>query len=76
MTAALAALGLIPAAMSKAIGSESQRPIAVVIVGGTVSAAVLTLFVMPVMYRVLMPVMRRWGGLGAPDEPPAAQHPA
>lgn len=63
MTAALAALGLIPAAMSKAIGSEMQRPMAVVIVGGTVSAALLTLIVMPVMYRALLPVFRKMGGL-------------
>jgi len=51
MTAALAALGLVPAAMSHAIGSEVQRPIAVVIVGGTLSACVLTLIVLPVIYR-------------------------
>lgn len=50
MTAALAALGLVPAAMSHAIGSEVQRPIAVVIVGGTLSACALTLVVLPVMY--------------------------
>ena len=52
MTAALAALGLVPAAMSHAIGSEVQRPIAVVIVGGTLSACALTLIVLPVMYRL------------------------
>ena len=52
MTAALAALGLVPAAMSHAIGSEVQRPIAVVIVGGTLSACGLTLVVLPVMYRL------------------------
>ncbi len=51
MTATLAALGLVPAAMSRAIGSEVQRPIAVVIVGGTLSACALTLIVLPVMYR-------------------------
>jgi heavy metal efflux system protein len=51
MTAALAALGLVPAAVSRAMGAETQRPIAVVIVGGTVSAAILTLVVLPVMYR-------------------------
>jgi cobalt-zinc-cadmium resistance protein CzcA len=50
MTGALAALGLVPAATSRAMGSETQRPIAVVIVGGTLSAALLTLFVLPVMY--------------------------
>ncbi len=51
MTAALAAFGLVPAALSKAMGAETQRPIAVVIVGGTVSAALLTLIVLPVTYR-------------------------
>jgi cobalt-zinc-cadmium resistance protein CzcA len=50
MTGALAALGLVPAAISRAMGSETQRPIAVVIVGGTLSAALLTLVVLPVMY--------------------------
>lgn len=53
MTAALAALGLVPAAMSRGIGSETQRPIAVVIVAGTVSACLLTLVVLPVSYRLL-----------------------
>jgi cobalt-zinc-cadmium resistance protein CzcA len=50
MTALLAALGLLPAAVSHAIGSETQRPIAVVVVGGTISAAALTLIVLPVSY--------------------------
>jgi cobalt-zinc-cadmium resistance protein CzcA len=50
MTALLASLGLLPAAMSHAIGSETQRPIAVVVVGGTISAAALTLIVLPVSY--------------------------
>jgi len=59
MTACLAALGLVPAAMSRAIGSETQRPIAVVIVGGTISAAVLTLLVLPVMYDLLGQVRDR-----------------
>jgi cobalt-zinc-cadmium resistance protein CzcA len=50
MTALLASLGLLPAAMSHAIGSETQRPIAVVVVSGTISAALLTLIVLPVSY--------------------------
>jgi hypothetical protein len=50
MTALLASLGLLPAALSHAIGSETQRPIAVVVVGGTISAALLTLIVLPVTY--------------------------
>jgi heavy metal efflux system protein len=48
MTSFLAALGLVPAALSHAIGSETQRPIAVVVVAGTMSAAALTLVVLPV----------------------------
>ncbi|MFT3698467.1 MAG: CusA/CzcA family heavy metal efflux RND transporter [Kofleriaceae bacterium] len=50
MTALLASLGLLPAAMSHAIGSETQRPIAMVVVSGTLSAALLTLIVLPVSY--------------------------
>jgi cobalt-zinc-cadmium resistance protein CzcA len=60
MTAALAAFGLVPAALSKAMGAETQRPIAVVIVGGTVSAALLTLIVLPVAYRVMFALRARW----------------
>jgi len=40
----------LPAAMSHAIGSETQRPIAMVVVSGTISAALLTLVVLPVSY--------------------------
>lgn len=50
MTALLASLGLLPAAMSHAIGSETQRPIAVVVVGGTITAAMLALVVLPVTF--------------------------
>jgi cobalt-zinc-cadmium resistance protein CzcA len=53
MTASLAALGLVPAAISRGIGSETQRPLAVVIVCGTLSACALTLVLLPVMYQVL-----------------------
>jgi cobalt-zinc-cadmium resistance protein CzcA len=52
MTAALAALGLIPAALSHGIGSETQRPLAVVIVFGTLSACGFTLVLLPVVYRL------------------------
>lgn len=52
MTAFLASLGLLPAALSHAIGSETQRPIAVVVVAGTVSAALVTLVVLPVTYAL------------------------
>lgn len=52
MTAMLAMLGLLPMALSHGIGSETQKPLAVVIIGGLVSATVLTLIVLPVLYLV------------------------
>jgi len=60
MTATLAALGLAPAAMSHGIGSETQRPLAVVIVFGTLSACALTLVLLPVMYEVFSVVIDRF----------------
>ncbi len=53
MTAMLAGLGLLPAALSHSIGSEAQRPLALVIVGGMVTTTVLTLLVLPVIYASL-----------------------
>jgi cobalt-zinc-cadmium resistance protein CzcA len=50
MTALMAGLGLLPAAMSHGIGSETQRPFAVVIVGGIVSATVFTLLLLPLAW--------------------------
>ncbi|HZY80294.1 MAG TPA: CusA/CzcA family heavy metal efflux RND transporter, partial [Cyclobacteriaceae bacterium] len=50
MTALMAAIGLIPAAVSSGIGSESQKPLAVVIIGGLITATVFTLLVFPVIY--------------------------
>jgi cobalt-zinc-cadmium resistance protein CzcA len=50
MTAMLAGLGLLPAALSHSIGSEAQRPLALVIVGGMVTTTILTLLVLPVLY--------------------------
>jgi cobalt-zinc-cadmium resistance protein CzcA len=54
MTALLASLGLLPAALSTEIGSETQRPLAVVVIGGLVSATVLTLLVLPVLYKIFL----------------------
>ena len=50
MTALLAMLGLLPMALSTAIGAETQKPLAVVVIGGLVSATLLTLFVLPTLY--------------------------
>ena len=50
MTALLAMFGLLPMALSHAIGAETQRPLAVVVIGGMVSATLLTMFVLPTLY--------------------------
>ena len=50
MTALLAALGLLPMALSHDIGSETQRPLAIVVIGGLITATLLTLVVLPVLY--------------------------
>jgi cobalt-zinc-cadmium resistance protein CzcA len=51
MTALMAMLGLIPAAVSTGVGSETAKPFAVVIIGGLVSATLLTLTMLPALYR-------------------------
>ena len=51
MTALMAILGLLPAALSTSVGSETVKPFAVVIIGGLVSATVLTLTLLPALYR-------------------------
>lgn len=53
MTALLAMLGLLPMALSHGIGSETQRPLAIVIIGGLVSATLLTLILLPTLYLVV-----------------------
>jgi cobalt-zinc-cadmium resistance protein CzcA len=50
MTALLASLGLAPMAVSTAIGAETQRPLAIVIIGGLFTATLLTLIVLPTLY--------------------------
>jgi cobalt-zinc-cadmium resistance protein CzcA len=52
MTALLASLGLLPAAMSHAIGSDTQRPFAIVIIGGLISSTVLTMLLLPTLYEL------------------------
>ena len=69
MTALLAMLGLLPMALSRDIGSETQRPLAIVIIGGLITATMLTLVVLPALYV-------SWFGkdkkVTAEDEPIAA----
>jgi len=53
MTATVATLGMLPAALARGIGSDVQRPLATVVVGGLVSATVLTLVVLPALYLII-----------------------
>jgi Cu/Ag efflux pump CusA len=53
MTALVACIGLLPAAMSTGIGSDSQNPFAIVIVGGLVSRLALSIFLAPVVYALV-----------------------
>ena len=53
MTALVAALGLLPAALSTGIGSDSQRPFALVIVGGLFSRLLISVFLMPALYTIV-----------------------
>jgi cobalt-zinc-cadmium resistance protein CzcA len=51
MTASIAAFGLVPLLFASGPGSEIQRPLAIVVIGGLVSSTVLTLFLLPILYR-------------------------
>jgi len=64
MTALMAAIGLLPAAISTGIGSESQKPLAVVIIGGLVTATLFTLLVFPIVYHSALRIRekKRTGG--------------
>jgi cobalt-zinc-cadmium resistance protein CzcA len=53
MTALVASLGFVPMALSTSAGSEVQRPLASVVIGGLLTSTLLTLFVLPVLYRAM-----------------------
>ena len=59
MTALMAGIGLLPAALSHGIGSETQRPFAVVIVGGIVSGTLFTLLLLPMLYPLFADEARK-----------------
>ena len=65
MTATVATLGMLPAAIHTGVGSDVQRGIATVVVGGLAIATVLTLFVLPAMYHVIEHGAERRRGPGA-----------
>jgi cobalt-zinc-cadmium resistance protein CzcA len=52
MTALVAGLGFLPMALNTGTGAEVQRPLATVVIGGIISATLLTLLVLPALYRI------------------------
>jgi cobalt-zinc-cadmium resistance protein CzcA len=66
MTAMMAAIGLFPAAISTGIGSETQKPLAIVVIGGLITATILTLLVFPIIYRLFN---KRQSVKGGPQRP-------
>lgn len=61
MTALMAAIGLLPAAIATGIGSETQKPLARVVIGGLVTSTILTLLILPVMYALTNKFIHRRG---------------
>jgi len=53
MTALVASLGFVPMALNTGIGAEVQRPLATVVIGGILSSTLLTLLVLPALYRIV-----------------------
>ena len=67
MTALVASLGFVPMAVNVGIGAEVQRPLATVVVGGIISSTLLTLVVLPALYRI---AGRKDATASTTDEPP------
>jgi cobalt-zinc-cadmium resistance protein CzcA len=59
MTALMAAIGLMPAAISTGIGSETQKPLAIVVIGGLITSTILTLLILPVIYTMVHRLIHR-----------------
>jgi len=67
MTALVASLGFVPMALNVGIGSEVQRPLATVVIGGIISSTILTLVVLPALYRIVHE--RTWKRSGEKPSP-------
>ena len=68
MTSIVAIFGLLPASLATGLGSDVQRPLATVIVWGLFSSTTLTLFVVPVFYRILVPGLPKTEATAAASE--------
>ncbi|PQJ08853.1 CusA/CzcA family heavy metal efflux RND transporter [Flavipsychrobacter stenotrophus] len=80
MTALMAAIGLLPAAISTGIGSETQKPLAIVVIGGLITSTLLTLLILPVIYsrvhnlihkRENRRLLHKMGAIGKVPETPS-----
>lgn len=60
LTAAVASLGFLPMALSHGSGAEVQKPLATVVIGGLISATLLTLFILPILYLIFEKPMKRF----------------
>ena len=60
MTATVATIGMMPAAMATGVGSDVQRGLATVVIGGLILATLLTLFILPACYFWLEQLAARW----------------
>jgi cobalt-zinc-cadmium resistance protein CzcA len=85
MTALVASLGFVPMAIATGTGAEVQRPLATVVIGGLLSSTLLTLVVLPALYRVFVggradrnrePGTAAWNPGGATNDTPGAQQPS
>ncbi len=78
MTALVASLGFVPMALSSTPGSEVQRPLATVVIGGLITSTALTLFVLPMLYRAVVQWQERRSARGGAEAgrvaPARAQH--
>ena len=59
MTALMAMIGLLPAAISTGIGSETQKPLAIVVIGGLITSTILTLLILPSIYALVYKLMHK-----------------
>lgn len=73
MTACVASLGFIPMALATGTGSEVQKPLATVVIGGLLSATLLTLLVLPALYKVFRAGVVQQGTKAAKETPVASQ---
>ena len=69
MTSSTAILGLVPAALATSVGSQAQKPLAIVVVGGMAVAMILPQFLIPVLYSLLPARAGGEGGEEVTDEP-------